>query len=178
MHKLTHAFSVCFGQVKATQTKPSLRQKVQEVQKIAEEELGFAPSETVNLKHNRQSAPFNSFLFAVKQRIVGLLVTEKISEAFLVGEHGQSIVSGTPKRACLGVHLLWVKASHRGQGIATNLVNVARERLVFGYTSIPPEQVAFSSPTESGLGFARAYMKRHNAPLLVYQFAHEEDCQE
>lgn len=172
---------VCL-QVKSTQNSASLRRKAQEVQQIAEQELGFVPSNDsvdgentqITKQCARKSMPTRSFLYVVQQRIVALLVTETISQAFVASENGHSMTSKKPYKASLGIRLLWVKASHRTRGIATKLVDVARERLVFGYTSIPPQQVAFSSPTESGLGFARAYMKRHEVPLLVYQYANEE----
>ena len=174
-----------FEQVKSSNTNTTLRRKVQDVQQIAEQELGFVQSDnddngdSATNKRTRQSLPIHSFLFVVQQRIVALLMTETISQAFLSSENGQSMTCvQQPRKANLGIRLLWVKASHRSTGIATKLVDVARERLVFGYTSIPARQVAFSSPTESGLGFARAYMKRHGVPLLVYQYAatsHEKE---
>ena len=159
---------------------------MQEVQQIAEKELGFVSSNhddivgakdsTSTKKCARPSPSFHAFLYVVQQRIVALLLTETISKAFVASDNGQSLTSTKPRRAHLGIRLLWVKASHRTTGIATQLVDEARERLVYGYTSIPAKHVAFSSPTESGLGFARAYMKRHKAPLLVYQYAsHESD---
>jgi GNAT superfamily N-acetyltransferase len=174
-------------QVKATQTNATLRRKVQEVQTIAEQELGFVPCDIDRDVHHQrgrlESRPFNAFLFVVQQRIVGLLLTETITQAFVACQDdndktGQSITWGKPCKANLGIHLLWVKASHRNKGIATKLLDTARERLVFGYTSISPALVAFSSPTQSGLAFAQAYMKRFKAPLLVYQFTSKTDKNE
>lgn len=170
--------SFWFQQVKTTTpANTTLRRKAQDVQKIAEQDLGFVAANHEGTKNTRQTRPFHSFLYVVRQRVVGLLMTETISKAFLAtdkttqnGSPSISSCTGKAQKASLGIHLLWVKDNHRGKGIATSLVNVARERLVFGYTSIPAKQVAFSSPTESGMGFAQAYMKHHNVPVLVYEY--------
>lgn len=112
---------------------------------------------------------YTYFLHVQRERIVGLLATEKITQAFVVTQSG----AGKATPANLGIHLMWVHAQRRGQGIATKLVNVARERSLFGYTSIAPHRVAFSSPTQAGLGFARGYMGRYQAPILIYEFSSE-----
>jgi len=131
------------------------------------------------------SKPYNHFIYIVRERIVGLLVTEKIAEAYMMASSpsisstattGPGCVSPTMTcKANLGVHIIWVHNKHRGKGIATKLLDVARERAVFGYTSVPTNRVAFSSPTEAGLEFAQSYMDKHNnnskkAPVLVYRY--------
>eukprot|EP00977_Amphora_coffeiformis_P012818 scaffold3240_cov187-Amphora_coffeaeformis.AAC.13 len=156
-------------EVKSSQTS-TLRGKIQEVRNIAEQELGFVPMDNER-DGGTSSTSYNYLLYIVQQRIVGLLVTEKIVEAYVAAPTGEGFLSPTACKANLGVHLMWVHGRHRGKGIATKLLDVARERAVFGYTSIPPNRVAFSSPTEAGLGFARSYMDRHNkAPVLVYRY--------
>ena len=63
-------------------------------------------------------------------------------------------------KATLGIHQMWVHMNYRNQGMARALVDAARTHMVFGY-NIPVDQLAFSSPTESGVQFARRYSSRH-----------------
>lgn len=163
------------------QVKPShslsLRRKAQEVQKIAEQELGFASSDSSSENWEKQAggtglSNFTYFLHVVHQRVVGLLATESITRAFVaMGNESVVVCSGKASKANLGVHLLWVHKKHRGKRIATRLLDLARERTVYGYTMVPFNRVAFSSPTEAGLGFARSYMRGSGQPVLVYQYA-------
>mmetsp|Transcript_24915 Transcript_24915/g.34837 ORF Transcript_24915/g.34837 Transcript_24915/m.34837 type:complete len:149 (-) Transcript_24915:456-902(-) len=67
--------------------------------------------------------------------------------------------SHTPSKAIAGIHQLWVHSKSRQCGIATKLVDTARSKMVFGCV-VPPELVAFSSPTEAGAKFARTYMEK------------------
>ena len=163
-----------------------MRSKVQEVRKIAEQELGFVTVDNEERDTWTSSKPYNHFMYIVRERIVGLLVTEKIAEAYIMASPSTTTTTTTtagpgsesPTMTCkanLGVHLMWVHNKHRGEGIATKLLDVARERAVFGYTSVPTNRVAFSSPTEAGLEFAQSYMDKHNnnskkAPVLVYRY--------
>ena len=138
--------------------------------------MGFAPVEDiVDENHQndkpRQKSGYSHFLYVLDQHVVGLLVIETISKAYRADDGDTLVSSGQAVKAHLGIHLMWVHAAHRHQGIASRLVDVAREKSVFGYTSIAPDRVAFSSPTQAGLAFAQSYMKKHQAPVLVYRFA-------
>ena len=62
-----------------------------------------------------------------------------------------------PAKALLGVHQIWVHKSHRHRGIASKLVTAARDHLIFGMM-VPLELVAFRSPTDEGLRFAKSYV--------------------
>lgn len=173
-----------------------MRRKAQEVRKIAEQELGFVSlndchnygndGENVGIKKTSRNKSatttrqFTYFLYVAHHHVVGLLATERITEALatttVVDESSSSsetsalCCTGKVCRASLGVHLLWVHQKHRGIGIATKLLDLARERSVYGYTMIPLDQIAFSSPTEAGLGFARAYTRDSGSPVLIYQY--------
>jgi GNAT superfamily N-acetyltransferase len=152
---------------------------VREVQHIAALDLGFARDDEEAAPARLDLSTYTYFLYVnSNQTIVGLLVTQSIAEAFVAataqedtGEKAANCGAGTARKAIMGVHLLWVHAKQRGKGIATRLLDVARDRLVFGYTALPPHQVAFSSPTEGGQRFAQAYLRKREAtgPLLVYQ---------
>ena len=78
--------------------------------------------------------------------------------------------STQPSKAVLGIYQIWVHDKHRRRGIASTLVDVARKHIYYGYSAIPVDQIAFSSPTESGLAFAKLYNRRHqnNHEVLVY----------
>ena len=51
---------------------------------------------------------------------------------------------------------MWVHAKYRNLGIARALVDAARSNMIFGY-NVPVSNLAFSSPTESGIRFAKHY---------------------
>jgi GNAT superfamily N-acetyltransferase len=61
-----------------------------------------------------------------------------------------------PLPCTLGVHQIWTHAEHRGRGVATALLDAARERAVYGRT-VPRDMVAFSSPTGDGARLAKKY---------------------
>ena len=67
----------------------------------------------------------------------------------------------------MGVHQLWCHHLHRQKGIASQLVDAARSKLVFGMT-VPYHLVAFSSPTADGALFAKRYS--FPDPPLVYEY--------
>jgi GNAT superfamily N-acetyltransferase len=88
------------------------------------------------------------------------------------------------RKAALGIHLMWVHFNYRNRGIASALVDAARTHMVFGYT-VPVDQLAFSSPTYSGVEFARQYHSsressqsppicrtNNNVEVLVYDCGH------
>ncbi|ORC89054.1 putative peroxisome targeting signal 1 receptor [Trypanosoma theileri] len=58
-----------------------------------------------------------------------------------------------------GIQFFWVSNAHRRSGIATMLVELARQNVSYGF-EIPAEQVAFSEPTVYGKIFARKYTGR------------------
>ena len=108
---------------------------------------------------------FKSFLYMVNGKCVGFCLAEKIKWAFpVIGptggkkQEGQVIamsksssisVSTTPGVALLGVSRIWVSKSHRGRGLAIDLLDCARTNFFYGVEA-PKEYVAFSQPTESG----------------------------
>jgi ribosomal protein S18 acetylase RimI-like enzyme len=101
-----------------------------------------------------------AYLYVVKNRVVGLVVAETIVEAFTVNPSER-------REAIMGVFQLWVHSKFRRQGFASRLVTAAREHMVFGM-AVPIHKTAFSSPTKSGLEFAKRY---GNGPVLVYNCA-------
>jgi len=64
-----------------------------------------------------------------------------------------------------GISRIWVHNSARRRGIASRLLEVARENLVYGFV-IPRKQVAFSQPTIDGKLFALHYTGTKQ--LMVY----------
>jgi len=68
-------------------------------------------------------------------------------------------------KAMMGVHQIWCHRLHRRKGIARTLVDMARDKLVYGMT-VPFDLVAFSSPTVDGAAFARRYSETERP--LVY----------
>jgi N-acetyltransferase len=147
------------------------RKKVEEVKCIVDGELGFASSNK-QATQNDLLHGMTSYLYISKKRIVGLLLVKRIHRAYeLQYEHSDgkthSISRGTtPHPAILGIHQIWVHNLHRHKGIATKLLESARGNFTFGMV-IPIEKVAFSSPTEDGVGLAKRYIGE-DEKVLVY----------
>lgn len=81
-----------------------------------------------------------------------------------------------PHKAMLGVAILWTHEHFRGQGIATQLVDTARQQAFFGMV-VPTRHIAFSSPTQAGWTFAQNYCgggkQQHHGtagPCLMYDY--------
>ena len=157
------------------------RRKVLEVKRIVDNELGFAISgrqchdesnnSHVDEKEGDLLSGLTSYLYISKKRVVGLLLVKRIQRAYEVvvendnnKKHYDPVSSSfsisrslKSTRALLGIHQIWVHSSHRKKGIASKLVNAARDHLIFGMI-IPVELIAFSSPTDEGLQFAKRYV--------------------
>jgi N-acetyltransferase len=131
------------------------------------------------LRHNEPTA----FVCVVNKRAVGLVLVEEIDTAYRILESTpRTSTSGMmqldvgltrsnqPSKAVMGIYQIWVHHKHRRHGIASTLLDIARKHMCFGYSAIPIDQIAFSSPTESGLAFAKLYNERNhnNKDVLVY----------
>jgi len=155
------------------------KRKVVEVKKIVDIELGFAASSSsssnrIDEDENDDDTNITSYMYISKKRVVGLLMVKRIQRAYELlppnkeeeKSKGNSSISRSlkPSKALLGVHQIWVHKSHRQRGIASKLVTAARDHLIFGMM-VPLELVAFSSPTDEGLVFAKGYTAS-NTPLI------------
>lgn len=68
----------------------------------------------------------------------------------------------------MGINRLWVHRCLRRKGIGALLLDHARAYFT-GSEMVPREKVAFSSPTESGLAFAKSYVP--DGKVLLYALA-------
>ena len=144
------------------------RNKLSEVKAIVDKELGFARRQSEENPYGSIDGNAKCYLYISKKRIVGLLLTKRIQRAYELlpskeahetNNRNSSCISRSlkPSKALLGVHQIWVHKSHRHRGIASRLVTAARDHLIFGMC-VPLELVAFSSPTDEGLRFAKTYV--------------------
>ncbi|KAJ9446971.1 N-acetyltransferase eco [Diplonema papillatum] len=78
--------------------------------------------------------------------------------------HVESLLSSGHGCIC-GVSRIWVEPAFRRRGIATQLVEAARNHLVYG-CAVPRDQVAFSQPTPAGKLLARTFAGRSD--FFVY----------
>ena len=160
----------------------ALRQKVAACQGIVDQELGFVAEPTTTPR------PKTTFLYIRQKRILGLAAVEILHHAYplVVGdEQQQQQRSNHPVQAMMGVYKLWTHSKARRQGVATRLIDAARQQMVYGIL-VPPSMVAFSSPTQAGTNFAQRYLVQkqrkgtksrddtscdgNNKPILVYDF--------
>ncbi|XP_013418399.1 N-acetyltransferase ESCO1-like [Lingula anatina] len=146
--------------------------KLDEIQQIVDDELGFQE----NL-YNIQKRKTYLYISCDKQ-IVGLCVTEEISHGYRVlpdsqtsSEHSdrqRAWCCSTEKQpACCGINRIWVSRKHRGQGIATKLIDCIRRNFTLGYT-LNTDDIAFSDPTPDGKLFATKYTGTKQ--FLVYKY--------
>lgn len=130
------------------------------------------------------------WLYLRNQRVIGFVATKPISNAFSLvtcsndettnDNHLQNhqttgnLADGDPlsnnthrvmTKAILGIAIMWTHSKFRNQGIATALIDAARQYAFFGMT-VPTSQVAFSSPTTAGWNFAKKYCE---IPL-IYEY--------
>ncbi|GMI86495.1 CHROMOSOME TRANSMISSION FIDELITY 7 [Hibiscus trionum] len=170
----------------------NVRNKVQEVVKMMETELGEGW-----IFHKLCKV----YLFVSSQRIAGCVVAEAIKEAFevlwcSVGErHGATAKKARPnsqrevmKRApsevsyksrngailckregvggVCGIRAIWVTPSNRRKGVATQLLEAVRKSFRMGYV-IERSEVAFSQPSSDGQALASNYIG--TTSFLVYK---------
>ena len=117
---------------------------------------------------------FKAFLHLDGDKCLGFCLAEKISKASRVVD-ANSIQDGQPDAdtvsavksssisvspdtdlALLGIARIWTSKSHRGEGIAKDLLETARVNFFYGM-EVPKELVAFSQPTESGGRLAESW---------------------
>ncbi|KAG9347528.1 hypothetical protein JZ751_005096 [Albula glossodonta] len=156
----------------------SIKFVADEVRKLADNELGF---QQVSLSCPSKA---KTYLFVNHDKmIVGCLITEHIRQAFRVLEqpdqtkdmskpdfmehHRAWCCSTTPETAICGVSRIWVFSLMRRQGIATRLVDTARNTFMYG-SHLTKEEIAFSDPTPDGKLFATKYCE--TPTFLVYNF--------
>ena len=108
---------------------------------------------TISTTSNARSVA-TAYLYIKDRRVVGLVTVETIRCAYRAKNQWERHLN--PERATMGIRHLWVHSRARKMGIATRMVDSARCKLVFGLV-VPRDEIAFSSPTQSGLLFAQKY---------------------
>jgi hypothetical protein len=131
---------------------------------------------------------FKMYLYIRGSKCVGACLAERIQEAFAVadqdkedtserkdtvpailpvpspGDEQQSSsisISRSPEPAMLGISRIWTSKVERKKGIATTLLDTAREDFLYGI-KIEKDAMAFSQPTASGGELARKWFGRRS----------------
>lgn len=130
---------------------------------------------------------FKVYLYIRGSKCVGACLAERIQEAFAVVDSTCSVpatpsahtdpsptidvvdqvrvesssisISSMPSPALLGISRIWTSKLERKKGIATSLLDAAREDFLYGMR-IEKVTVAFSQPTGSGGNLARKWFGR------------------
>ncbi|KAF5301137.1 hypothetical protein FQR65_LT08967 [Abscondita terminalis] len=142
-----------------TDPKPWLK-KVKDLLEVINRDLGYYEM-PVSMENSQ------IFLYIKKHLIVGCLVAEPKSTAYklLSGNIGIDLCSELSYPIKCGVNRIWVSQGHRKEGIGTSLLNCLRGNFMYGYI-LTKEDIALSSPTESGKAFAAKYFNTSN--FLIY----------
>ncbi|XP_064196458.1 N-acetyltransferase ESCO2 isoform X3 [Anguilla rostrata] len=152
--------------------------KAEEVRKLADNELGF---QQVSLSCPSKA---KTYLFVNSDKmVVGCLITEHIRQAYRVLEqpertkdmtkedfmdhHRAWCCSTSPETAICGISRIWVFSLMRRKGIATRLLDTARNTFMYG-SHLTKKEIAFSDPTPDGKLFATKYCE--TPAFLVYNF--------
>ena len=134
--------------------------KIEELVKIADDELGInSPFEQL-LKHIR----FFLIYITNNRRVGGFTAGEKIANASPLICDQPFTISQIQQAADVGIARLWVHKCFRRQKYATRLVDILRANLYLDKI-IDKDKIAFSESTNCGIEFARFYTNRN---LLFY----------
>ncbi|KAL3661956.1 hypothetical protein V7S43_013247 [Phytophthora oleae] len=147
--------------------------KLLEIKEVLDDALGFVEEELF-LKRSH-------FVFIQEHQVVGSVNTERVTKAFTLENNGSNLVttsgesslaldgsvtaSTDAKPALVGICQLWVHPSFRRKRIATRMVDVVREKSIYGM-HVAKNQVAFAQPARNGLQFAHKYMD--TCEVLIY----------
>ncbi|ETI44793.1 hypothetical protein F441_10487 [Phytophthora nicotianae CJ01A1] len=147
--------------------------KLLEIKKVLDDALGFVEAEVFLQRSN--------FVYIQDHQVVGCVNTERITKAFTLDKTTSNLVvsdeetsvsadgavtaSTDSKPAVIGICQLWVHPSFRRKSIATRMVDVVREKSIYGM-HVTKNLVAFAQPTRNGLRFAQKYMEP--AEVLIY----------
>lgn len=89
----------------------------------------------------------------------------------------EMVISREERPVVLGIRLIWVRRTEQRRGLASALVDAARQQspsaaAAWGknISKVPLDEVAFSDPTGQGLAFAARYLQAsRGGKVFVYQ---------
>lgn len=111
-----------------------------------------------------------AFLYIKDDRAVGVITIEILDAArgrWMIYD-SKSIVEHIRPNFALGISRIWVCRTQRNKGIATKLIEAARENTIYG-KEFKKWEIAWSQPTDSGGKLASAYngMIHKSGKLLI-----------
>src|SRR5271170_7702456 len=136
---------------------------------VVDTALGAPPSST------RRTTFFSSggkiyILLSPSGRVISVVAAERIDFAFrrIPGDSGGGVeTSGEKERCLIGISRMWTCIAERGKGWCSALVEECAAGFVLGVDCrCRRGLVGFSTPSESGMGFARKWTGRED--FLVY----------
>ncbi|CAN1133932.1 Protein CHROMOSOME TRANSMISSION FIDELITY 7 [Linum perenne] len=101
-----------------------------------------------------------------KREAVKRIPSARSREGTNSSHYGAMVCEERGVPASCGIRAIWVTPSNRRKGIATRLLDAARESFCTG-CSLDRSQIAFSPPTSAGRPLAYAYIR--NEQLLLYK---------
>lgn len=123
-----------------------------------------------------------AFAYVVGDRVAGVLFAEPIRRAHRTipndadvdadanGDAMRGVLrrGDATERAVVGIRAVWVHPGHRRGGVATRLLDAARQGVVGGYVA-GADECAFTQPTEAGRSFATRACGDERGTFLVYE---------
>lgn len=120
-----------------------------------------------------QAGRYKVYLYLLGRKCIGLCLAERIAKAYRViftpsahsptsnnntttHNHNTLTLAKDPQPALLGISRIWTCTTYRRRGVATRLLECARENFIYG-TCVEKKLVAFSQPTVMGQALAGAW---------------------
>lgn len=146
------------------------------IKAVLDDALGFIEEEAFLQRSH--------FIYIQEHQVVGCVNTERITEAFALDKTASNLVvqtnsdeessvatngavttSAASQSAVVGICQIWVHPSFRRKSIATRMLDVVREKSIYGMR-VAKNLIAFAQPTRNGLQFAQKYMEP--CEVLIY----------
>lgn len=114
-------------------------------------------------------------------RVIGMCSVEQIGTAYVatLDDAGNVTLDGHVS-ARMGVNRVWVRRTHRRQGIAVRLVASSRRHLLPSSSragcAIGRDEIAFSQPTRDGFAFAASYREDRRTCLVYLSTQPRSNC--
>ncbi|OQS07590.1 N-acetyltransferase [Thraustotheca clavata] len=133
--------------------------KLLQIKRMIEDALGFIEEE--------EFLERNHYIYLENDIVVGCACVESVNTAYPFSYDNEivAIDKSKPMDVHVGISHIWVHSNSRRKGIAKLLLNIVRQKFMYGMT-ISLAHCAFSQPTKDGVLFGQNYCAPH--PMLVY----------
>ncbi|EYC32356.1 hypothetical protein Y032_0003g1530 [Ancylostoma ceylanicum] len=132
----------------------SLKRKTEQIiEDLVNTSVGFSPDLSIWGWDRRRTVWVSVLTEGSSHFIAGIIITEPLESA-QYSDSGKELRDGEP---IVGVNRIWTHPTARRKGVASELLDVIRQRYFTG-NHVPKYRVAFSDPSDDGRRFAEIYV--------------------